>query len=64
MGEKTMNDEEVCLGEITIRLIIVDDESQVSVQLNDDLSCLEIVGMLEMAKDTVMRANEYEDDDE
>lgn len=59
-----MNDEEVCLGEITIRLIIVDDESQVSVQLNDDLSCLEMVGMLEMAKDTVLRANEYEDDDE
>ena len=59
-----MKDEEVCLGEITIRLIIVDDESQVSVQLNDDLSCLEMVGMLEMAKDTVLRASEYEDDDE
>ena len=59
-----MNDEEVCLGEITIRLIVVDDESQVAVQFNDDLSCLEMVGMLEMAKDTVLRENEYEDDDE
>lgn len=59
-----MNDEEVCLGEITIRLIVVDDMSQVEVQFDDDLSCLEMVGMLEMAKDTVLRANEYEDDDE
>lgn len=59
-----MNDEEVCLGEITIRLVVVGDESQVSVQFGDDLSCLEMVGMLEMAKDTVLRANEYEDDDE
>ena len=59
-----MNDEEVCLGEIIIRLIVVDDESQVAVQFGDDLSCLEMVGMLEMAKDTVLRANEYEDDDE
>lgn len=59
-----MNDEEVCLGEITIRLVMVDDEGQVEVQFNDDLSCLEMVGMLEMAKDTVLRANEYEDDDE
>ena len=59
-----MNDEEVCLGEITIRLVAVGDESQVSVQFGDDLSCLEMVGMLEMAKDTVLRANEYEDDDE
>ena len=59
-----MNDEEVCLGEIVIRLVLVDDESQVSVQFNDDLSCLEMVGMLEMAKDTVLRANEYEGDDE
>ena len=59
-----MNGEEVCLGEIIIRLVLSDDESQVSVQFNDDLSCLEMVGMLEMAKDTVLRANEYEDDDE
>lgn len=59
-----MNDEEVCLGEITIRLVVVGDESQVSVQFGDDLSCLEMVGMLEMAKDTVLRASEYEDDDE
>lgn len=59
-----MNDEEVCLGEIVIRLVLVDDESRVSVEFNDDLSCLEMVGMLEMAKDTILRANEYEDDDE
>lgn len=59
-----MNDEEVCLGEIVIRLVLADDESQVSVQLGDDLSCLEMVGMLEMAKDTILRASEYEDDDE
>ena len=59
-----MNDEEVCLGEIVVRLIIVDDMSQVAVRLDDDLSCLEMVGMLEMAKDTVLRAGEYEGDDE
>ena len=59
-----MNDEEVCLGEIIIRLVAVEDESQVSVVIDDSLSCLEMVGMLEMAKDTVLRANEYEDDDE
>lgn len=59
-----MNDEEVCLGKIVARLIIVGDESQVSVQFDDDLSCLEMVGMLEMAKDTVLRTSEYEDDDE
>lgn len=59
-----MNDEEVCLGKIVARLIIVGDESQVAVQFDDDLSCLEMVGMLEMAKDTILRANEYEDDDE
>lgn len=59
-----MNDEEVCLGEIVIRLVLADDESQVSVQLGDDLSCLEMVGMLEMAKDTVLRAGEYEGDDD
>ena len=59
-----MNDEEVCLGKIVARLIIVGDESQVAVEFDDDLSCLEMVGMLEMAKDTVLRANEYEDDDE
>ena len=59
-----MNDEEVCLGEIIIRLVAVDDESQVSIVVDDSLSCLEMVGMLEMAKDTVLRANEYEDDDE
>ena len=59
-----MNDEEVCLGEIAIRLVVVGDESEVSVQFDDDLSCLEMVGMLEMAKDTVLRAGEYEGDDD
>lgn len=59
-----MNDEEVCLGEIIIRLVSVDGESQVSIEIDDSLSCLEMVGMLEMAKDTVLRANEYEDDDD
>lgn len=56
-------DRRVTAGEITIRLDIVDGDTETVITFGDDLSALEMLGMLEMARDSILRPDEWGDDD-
>lgn len=47
--------EEVVLGEIRIKSVLDDDGSMSWILIPDELSLVEILGMLELAKDTAIR---------
>lgn len=64
-----MTDESFLLAEITVQRVLVDGEDQITVETRDGSGdtppLLELLGMLRMAEDTVMRhaMGEIEDDD-
>lgn len=55
-----MTDVEV--GRITITMRLTDDDQLVNVDFDDDLAVVSVLGMLDLARDTVLHPPAEEDD--
>lgn len=60
-----MGDEEVTIGTITVSLVLSGDDTMVRIELPEsDLGQVQMLGMLDLARDAILHPGDAEDDDE